>query len=718
MTQIWEVVFAKDRCSIAEDIIASTFKNTNNNMNVQRHAERILRSAYGQDASFREGQLEAIKATLTNKRTLVVQKTGWGKSIIYFIATKIIRETNGGTTIIISPLLELMNNQIETASLFQLRCQFLNSTVQEKSDRQRILHDLKAGHIDVFFTTPETLFKDDLQAYLPDVNIGLFVIDEAHCLSDWGHDFRREYSRLYRIINMLPSSTPVLCTTATANNRVIDDLTKHLGEDIIISRGDLMRPSLCLQIIRLQNKAERYAWILDHIHDLPGTGIIYCLTKRDCDHLSNFLKQNGIHVEAYYSDNKREAAGLNQDAIDGFKANKIKAIVATIKLGMGYDKPDIGFVIHFQRPQNVVAYYQQIGRAGRSLDRAYAILMTGPEDDDILNYFIDNAFPEERICNEVLANANGRSFYEICAAINDRSKAINHAISFLEFDGYLRKEGWKYYRVPKPFVYDRVHYDDLTKMRRHEMQQMKTLIETDECLLRYVIDCLDAPAGPNCGRCANCLGEPLLWEVYSTESRDKALEFIERLIITIEPRRQWAVTNMTKQSNIPHPLQPGLCLSNYGDVGYGDMVKYDKYKANAYRDELLVKSINALKEIVGNHHVRFLTYVPSLRCDKVKRFAEKLARALGLKFIDIIHKRDAPQQKEMENSSHQCQNALHSFSIPQDIHLSGNIILVDDIVDSRWTLTVCGNLLGECGFEFVIPFCLADSSGGETDGGS
>lgn len=687
-------------------------------MNVQNQAEQVLKSAYGDDAYFREGQLEAIEATLTNKRTLVVQKTGWGKSIIYFIATKIIRATNGGTTIIISPLLELMNNQIETAALFQLRCQYLNSTVQEKSDRQRILHDLQTGQIDVFFTTPETLFKDDLQAHLPDVNIGLFVIDEAHCLSDWGHDFRREYSRLYRIIDMLPSSTPVLCTTATANNRVIDDLANHLGKDIYISRGDLMRESLCLQVVRLQNKAARYAWILDHIHDLPGTGIIYCLTKRDCDYLSSFLKQNGISVEAYYSDTQRELAGLNQNAINQFKDNKIKAIVATIKLGMGYDKPDIGFVIHFQRPQNVVAYYQQIGRAGRSLNSAYAILMTGPEDDDILNYFIDNAFPDKRMCNEVLDNANGRSSHEIYAAINGRRKSIDNAIHFLEFDGYLRKDGWKYYRVPKQFIYDGEHYADITKMRRREMQQMETLLETDGCLLRYVIDCLDAPNGPVCGRCANCLGEPLLWEVYSTESRDKALAFIERLIINIEPRRQWAITDITKQTRIPHPLQPGFCLSKYGDIGYGDMVKYDKYHANEYRDELLVKSINALKEVVRNNSVRFLTYVPSLRSDKVKRFAEKLASALGLEFIDIIHKREAPPQKAMQNASHQCQNALHSFSIPQDIRLSGNIILVDDIVDSRWTLTVCGNLLGECGFESVIPFCLADSSEGGTDGGS
>jgi ATP-dependent DNA helicase RecQ len=675
----------------------------------------LLKEAYGAEAEFRAGQLEAIEATLHNRRTLIVQKTGWGKSIIYFITARILRQNGKGPTIVISPLLELMNNQIEAAKRFGLRCGVLNSTVNDAHDRSEILKDLQTGNIDVFFTTPETLFRDETQRVIPNVSIGLFVVDEAHCLSDWGHDFRREYSRLYRIIDSLPTA-PVLCTTATANDRVIADLKRHLGKNVFISRGDLMRESLYLQVVRLQNKAERYAWILDHIGELPGTGIIYCLTKRECDHLRKFLTDNGVSAEAYYSDSNREFSGLNATVIKKFKNNKIKAIVATIKLGMGYDKPDIGFVIHFQRPQNVVAYYQQIGRAGRNIDKAYAILMSGPEDDDILNYFIDNAFPSEKLCASVLSAADGKSRNELQSAINERKSRINNAIELLEFDGYLRKEERKYYRVPKAFTYDKEHYDEITAIRHQELEQMRGLITTESCLLRYAVDCLNNPTSEDCNRCANCAGTPLIDSSYSKASLVRAQTFIKSLILDIEPRKMWAATDMTRVSRIPFPLRPGICLSKYGDVGYGEMVRHDKYHTCDYRDELLVKSKEVLRSIVEEQGIRMLTYVPSLRNDKAKKFSEKLAKALGLKFFDIIEKVDAPQQKVMENSSFQCQNALHSFSISTGLEIPYPSLLVDDIVDSRWTLTVCGNLLGEHGCDCVVPFCLADSSERGTNG--
>lgn len=685
------------------------------NMKLRHEAEAILKEAYGVNARFREGQLEAIEATLTNKRTLIVQKTGWGKSLIYFIATKILRSKGGGTTLIISPLLELMNNQIEAASIFGLHCEMLNSTIKDEADRLQILDDLQMGRVDVLFITPETLFKVEVQARIADIQLGLFVIDEAHCLSDWGHDFRREYSRLYRVINILPSTTPVLCTTATANNRVIEDLSTHLGEDLYVSKGELMRESLCLQIINSRDKAARYAWILEHLNDLPGTGIIYCLTRRECQDLSDFLKHNGIAAEAYYSDNIRESSGLNADAIMKFKDNRIKAIVATIKLGMGYDKPDIGFVIHYQRPQNIVAYYQQIGRAGRNLDKSYAILMTGPEDEDILNYFIDNAFPDEEMCERILKVAVGKSKNEIIASVNGPLRRIENALVFLEFDGYLQKEGSKYYRNPMPFQYDREHYEAVTAMRKKEMKQMRDLLFIEECLLRFTVNCLNDSTMTDCRKCENCIGEPLIPESFSEEALFKAQEYIKSLVFVIEPRRRWACTQDVGQKNIEHPFKPGLCLSKYGDAGYGEMVKHDKYKADKYRDELLNISIEKLNPIKAEYNVQFLTFVPSLRNDKVEKFARKLAKALELEFIKVIQKSEAPQQKDMQNSSFQYQNAQQSFSIPGEEKFEGSIILVDDIVDSRWTLTVCGNLLGKHGFENVIPFCLADSSGGESN---
>ena len=317
---------------------------------IYRQASTILNSLYGMDAQFRDGQYEAIEATLMNHRTLVVQRTGWGKSLVYFTCTKLLREGDSGITFVVSPLLVLMQNQMEAAEHMGLRCEALNSATRER--REEILQAMKDGSVDLVLVTPETLFREDVQSALPQIRIGLFVIDEAHCISDWGHDFRLEYSRLKEVLHRLPPNVPVLATTATANDRVVLDLEAQLGEQVYVSRGPLSRDSLWIQVLRLQKKAERYAWILENINELPGSGIIYCLTQRDCDYLADFLTQNGISALSYYSRDGEEEE-KNRIAEEALKHNQIKALVATIKLGMGYDKGDVAFVIHFLMPANI-----------------------------------------------------------------------------------------------------------------------------------------------------------------------------------------------------------------------------------------------------------------------------------------------------------------------------------------------------------------------------
>ena len=361
---------------------------------IYEQANQIIKGLYGPNAKFRDGQYEAIEATMTRKRVLVVQRTGWGKSLVYFVCTKLMRKENKGVTMVVSPLLVLMENQIEAATKMGLRCDVLNSTVKDR--RAEILNSLENDELDLILVTPETLFSDEVQRRLRNIKIGLFVIDEAHCISDWGHDFRLEYGNLKSVISSLPATVPILATTATANDRVVSDLEKQLGNNVFVSRGPLTRESLSIQILEMPDRITRYAWILENINKLPGSGIIYCLTQRDCDYLSDFLKKNGINAEAYYSRDGEDGALLNKDIEEKFRRNEIKAIVATIKLGMGYDKGDIAFVIHYQMPSNIVSYYQQIGRAGRNIDRAYTFLLFGKEDEDILNYFINTAFPSER----------------------------------------------------------------------------------------------------------------------------------------------------------------------------------------------------------------------------------------------------------------------------------------------------------------------------------
>ena len=403
--------------------------------NLEVTVTKYLKQALGKNAEFRDGQLEAIVEVLKGRRVLVVQKTGWGKSIIYFLSTKILRDNGRGLTIIISPLLALMNNQLDSAKVFDLQTRTINTN--NPDDWDEIIEEIYDDKIDILFISPERLANDDFQSRVLNKitrSIGMLVIDEAHCISDWGHDFRPDYRRIKNIVRFLPNNVPLLATTATANNRVIEDVILQLGHDILVLRGPLNRESLMIQIIHLDRKEERLAWLIENINKINGTGIIYCLTKNDCNLVNKWLKQNGINSFAYYS-------GLKSENNDGqnerlrienlFMNNKMKVIVATTAFGMGIDKPDISFVIHFQKPGNVVSYYQQIGRAGRALDKAYAILLAGNEDDDITTYFIDTAFPtfmEMDSIIKLLQSEDGMTKGEIMNSIDISNGRLENSI--------------------------------------------------------------------------------------------------------------------------------------------------------------------------------------------------------------------------------------------------------------------------------------------------
>lgn len=684
------------------------------NPKLYRQAHDIIRKLYGPDAAFREGQYEAIEATMTKHRTLVVQRTGWGKSLVYFVCTKLLRLQGKGVTLVVSPLLILMKNQLEAAQKIGLSCAVLNGEVK---DKESVLYSMERNELDLVLVTPETLFGQETQKHLRNISIGLFVIDEAHCISDWGHDFRLEYGNLKKIVRFLPSTVPILATTATANNRVIEDLKVQLGNDVYVSRGPLTRDSLYIQIMKKPNKIDRYAWLLENIPKLSGSGIIYCLTPRDCDDLAAFLRENKISAEAYYALRGEEGAEQNKSIEEKFSSNKIKVIVATIKLGMGYDKGDIAFIIHYQMPANIITYYQQIGRAGRNIDKAYVFLMYGEEDDDILNYFISTAFPSEIEAVSVinyLGCHNGSTLNQLYSGINIRQKRINLTLSFLKNDGYIQQNDKKYYITPKKYYYDRRHFDAVSKQKLLEKKQMKALASTNDCYSRYIVSCLDDPYAHPCGHCVNCLGYELLPSSTASDSVHRAEEFVNGHTIPIVPRKKWASTGVTKAVKIDHINEPGLSLSKYGDPGYGKLVKEGKYsKDKRFCDKLLERSVEVLSHVIQEKQISHVCYVPSLRSEIVRDFAKRLSSALGLDFLDVLRKKETAQQKQMENSNHQCANAYRAFFLVPNVRLPKNILLVDDMVDSRWTLTVCGYRLMEAGAEKVYPFALADSGNRE-----
>lgn len=697
-------------------------KNMEMNPELFAKANEVLKASLGEFAVFYEGQYEAIEAVLTKKRTLVVQRTGWGKSVVYFISAKM----TDGITIVISPLLVLMDNQKELADRMGLRCRILNGRVKDE-ERNETFEMLLAGECDVLFTTPETLFKPDVQGIIPRLHIGLFVIDECHCISDWGHDFRLEYGMLVKVIQSLPANVSVLGTTATANDRVIADLKKQLGDDVFVSRGPLSRDGLHIEILHMESKAERYAWIEKNINKLPGTGIIYCLTQRDCKYLSDYLMGKGIEARPYYSGDGRDSEvnrftnmTANDETMELFKNNRIKVIVATIKLGMGYDKEDIGFVIHFQCPSSLVAYYQQIGRAARKPgSQAYCFLMTGEEDRTIQEYFINNAFPtmeqEKAVVASLEDHSNGLGISQLLRYSNISRNSLIKCINFLMNQGIVYYEDRKYYRAPKAYEYQGQYYDSVRRAKREELEDLDNYIKEEGCLSKYVVNKLNDYTARRCGKCANCIGRSILdgLEIPTGEEIHSTQQLIDSRHMIIEPRLRWPESENDFDENavISLPNEKGVALSQYGDAGYGAMVAHDKYHAEFYRKELVEKSAEVIKSSLRGANGFVVTNIPSQRNTKVAGLAKDIAALLGCEYMDcLVAESGAKQQKTMQNGFYQYRNAAAKIKIREDVTVTGNIILIDDMVDSRWTLTVAGCLLRKAGAESVFPFCLADSS--------
>ncbi len=697
--------------------------------------ESLLRQMLGADKSFRDGQWEAIEAVaVRSQRLLVVQRTGWGKSIVYFIATKILRDGGAGPALLISPLLALMRNQIEAARNIGLRPLTIHS--ENRDYWKQAQAALTQNECDILLISPERLGNAEFRRQmLPRFqnSIGLFIVDEAHCISDWGHDFRPDYRRIVRVLKMLPPGVPVVCTTATANDRVVQDVVAQIP-NLKVQRGPLTRPSLKLFNIELSDQSERLAWLARFVPKLPGSGIIYCLTIPDSRRVAAWLQKNGIVARAYYSD-VDTADKLESERM--LLANECKAMVATVALGMGFDKPDLGFVIHFQRPGSVIAYYQQVGRAGRAVDEAYGILLSGREDDEIQDYFIRSAFPSAKTMQQILRELElgaGASINELMARLNCRRGVIEKALKLLEVDGAVVREKSIYARTPNTWTPDLLRSDQVTQSRRAELEQIKRYVGHDGCLMEFLARALDDLSPSPCGRCMNCALHTKRQPVPDELIRD-AVQFLRGDTVKTDPRKQWpsAVLLELKQTmpaavgysreerlktTIPEDLRPeeGRALCIYGDAGWGRLVAQCKYDLGHFNDELVAASATLIRDRwQPDPFPQWLTCVPSKRKPLlVADFARRLAALLGIPFLPVIDKaRETEPQKRMENSAQQVRNLLKAFSVERDI-LAAPLILVDDVIDSGWTITMIATLLRMNNSGPVFPFALARATAGDS----
>ena len=677
-----------------------------------RRALDILKRGTGlHDAQFREGQEEAIRHLVEGRgRQLLVQKTGWGKSFVYFITTQLLREAGLGPTLLVSPLLALMRNQIAAAERMGVRAKTINSDNEEEWDR--VEQAARAGAVDILLISPERLanerFRDHVLADVAE-RIALLVIDEAHCISDWGHDFRPHYRLIERTVRVLPPNLRLLATTATANARVMADLEAILGPNLQVLRGDLSRPSLALQTIRMPGQAERLAWLAESLPSLPGSGIVYTLTVRDADLVTAWLLSRGIEVAAYTGETGPNRKALEQALLD----NHVKALVATAALGMGFDKPDLAFVIHYQTPGSVVAYYQQVGRAGRALEAARGVLLSGGEDTEITGYFIRSAFPTQSEVGQVLAALqeadDGLAQRQIQAKVNVSAGRIQKTLELLSLESPapIVKQGpaWQLTaaRLSGAF-WDRA--ERLTALRREEQAEMQKYVQLSSGHMAFLIQALDgdpqgiSPPPPL----------PPLPTACGPEIVAEAVAFLRHSSLPVKPRRQWPPG---KSIDPEHRPQPGRVLCVWNDAGWGRLVSQGKLQEGRFSNELVSACATLLREWRPDPSPTWVAAIPSLRHPHlVPDFARRLADALDLPFSDVLRKKGArPQQKTMENSDRQARNVVGSLAVTQDALLPGPVLLVDDIVDSRWTFTVAAWELRRRGCGPVWPLALATAGG-------
>jgi ATP-dependent DNA helicase RecQ len=670
-----------------------------------------LRTLTGRtDAQFHPDQREAIEALVVSRgRVLLVQRTGWGKSAVYFLATHLLRQQGLGPTLLVSPLLALIRNQIEAASRLGLRTMSVNSSSATTVDELR--RAVEADQVDLVLISPERLANPEFgDKVMPIIGRrpGLMVIDEAHCISDWGHDFRPDYRRLSQVITGLGQGIPVLACTATANDRVVADVADQLGVVEFVVRGPLRRDGLALHVVDIPSAAQRLAWLHTVLPSLAGTGIVYCLTVRDVERVTDWLKLHDHDVVSYTGQSDDDD---RLDIEDKLKHNEVKAVVATSALGMGYDKPDLGFVIHFQAPGSPVAYYQQVGRAGRQLDHSVGVLLRGAEDRDIQDWFIATAFPAENEVDEVLdvfAHAMGPvTLSSVLHDVNMKRGDVELVLKQLTVEGVLRRQsGNTYERTLKPWSYPAARVAAVTAARRREQEQMDGYGDSGECRMGFLTALLDDPNTDACGVCDVCSGQRFQANL-DPQVVEEAQRFLRHGFVLIEPRKVRGGHRLPEELQLEH----GRALCVWNEEGWGKLVVNGKHEGRF--DDRLVEAFAAmLKDWSPEPAAQWLTFVPSLRRPGlIADFAARLGRRLRLRVLPLIAKvHETPPQKQQRNGPHQELNIRGAFALTATPPSSPGILL-DDLVDSRWTMTEIGLLLREHGAGPMYPVALGSLQG-------
>ena len=698
---------------------------------MREQAEAALRQLVGHtDAGFRDGQYEAIEALVDKReRVLVVQRTGWGKSAVYFVASALRRAAGAGPTVIVSPLLALMRDQIAAAGRAGINAVTINSA--NATEWADVREQLAADTVDVLLVSPERLNNPRFRTeQLPELaaRCGLLVVDEAHCISDWGHDFRPDYRRIRSMLTDLPADTPVLATTATANERVVTDVVEQLAASadahtrpVTTIRGPLARSSLRLGVLTLQGAAQRVAWLAAHLDDLPGSGIIYTLTVSAAQDLTESLRAAGHEVRPYTG---RTDPAEREELEQALRENQVKALVATSALGMGFDKPDLGFVVHLGAPSSPVAYYQQVGRAGRATDRADVLLLPGAEDRDIWAYFASAAMPRQTQADAVLAElgrASGpMSTVALETLVDVRRTRLELLLKVLDVEGAVERVPGGWAATGQPWTYDAQRYERVAQAREREQGLMVEYLAGNSCRMEFLQQALDDATAAPCGRCDVCAGP---W--YPTDVSDDAVEAatgqLTRAGVPIEPRAQWPSGMDRLGVDVKGKIAPeerierGRAVARLSDLGWGQRLRGVLMADDGAAPEgVLVALVQVLADWDWAQRPVGVVTMPSRRRPAlIASMAEHISARGRLPVLGALDLVDGgPTGEAGGNSAFRLAGVWGRLAVGSDLRahladLHGPVLLVDDMVDSRWTLTVAARELRLAGADAVLPLALA-----------
>jgi ATP-dependent DNA helicase RecQ len=682
-------------------------------LRVRDEAEQTLRALAGPAAVLREDQWTAISALVEGKkRALVVQRTGWGKSAVYFVATALLRARGAGPTVIVSPLLALMRNQVAAAERAGISAVTVNSSNIEQW--QDVYAEIAAGRTDVLLVSPERLnnpgFRDEVLPRLA-ATAGLVVIDEAHCISDWGHDFRPDYRRIRTLLTELPDGVPVLATTATANARVVNDVASQLGNDTLVLRGGLERESLHLSVAVLPDAAHRLAWLADALERLPGSGIVYTLTVAATEEVAGFLRSRGFTAAAYSG--KSDDAERRQ-AEEDLLGNRLKVLVATSALGMGFDKPDLGFVVHLGAPGSPIAYYQQVGRAGRGVDRAEVILLPGREDEAIWAYFASLGFPPEDQVRTVIAALDGvtLSTAALEPRVELRRTRLETMLKVLDVDGAVRRVQGGWTSTGQPWSYDADRYAQVAADRAAEQQAMRDYVATTGCRMEFLRRQLDDPGAEPCGRCDRCLGSPQPQTV-SNAHLDAARAALGKPGVVLEPRAMWPTAmkelGVAGKIALGDRASEGRALGRLSDIGWGTRLRALLAENDGpVPDDVVTAVITVLAGWGWAERPTTVVALPSsTKPLLVGSLAQKLADVGRLQLAGSLEQVRGTQGGR-SNSAQRLRAVSGAFAVPADWSFDGSpVLLVDDRSDTGWTLTEAARVLRRAGAGPVLPLVLA-----------